>query len=765
MSAPHRLHFSRIGGLFAVCTLCALSASGQADNGVDLLNRGELAAAESCFRERITESLQTGDSLDEAIARKWLGISLYRSGAAKFTEATNELSKAIGILDPLSRDGNMDARRELGFSWFSLAEALRVSAEAELRNRRLSGAEHSAAIGVISRFLAPAEAAIKNADKVYPSELQADILYAEAELSLLMARLQKAFMPSLGIAPQSYDRAGRLYRASAKKERERGTDARHDVIISATIRLAEISMESDPDSSIVLEQLIASLTEAIELSTGNEELASYVYYCRARCRFRQNAAEVAPDIVKKIEADLLRSADLIEKMRSYSTHAFGFAAAKSFFTPRTHVYEALGHLYGASDQPESMLIAIERMKARAFRDVAGGRGDNGTFILDSLREALGQQNAGLVEFFYGPSRAWAILVTPQSGVRVSELPVGGQELVKLVQQVRREFAQGRDRRAWLRMLRGRMRESEKDCMHTGFQAAHQLYNTLLREPDRTIREEGLSRIYIVPHHEMHYLPFCALLVDYDEARPLESQFYAEKGLPIVYAPSAALVTGGKGKPSDGESYIFARSAFSTIRPTYPSDLEGTIPEATMAANLANGTLFSENAATEETLRSLPDTLRVLYFATHGVLKKKEPLRSSILLAETPGIGGSTHDGYVTVEELFSDFKSKLNCDLAILSACHTNEGDPSPASGDDIATLSRGFMAAGARSVMATQWEACDGTFPTIMEHYLDAWLRRSEPKDKALVSAARRFLAENDFPIWRHPHFWASSVLIGRPE
>jgi CHAT domain-containing protein len=185
----------------------------------------------------------------------------------------------------------------------------------------------------------------------------------------------------------------------------------------------------------------------------------------------------------------------------------------------------------------------------------------------------------------------------------------------------------------------------------------------------------------------------------------------------------------------------------------------------MAANMAGATLFLESEATEERLRSLPEEFRMLYFATHGVLKKQDPLSSSILLAETPGIDGTTHDGYVTVEELFSEFASKLNCDLAILSACHTNEGEPSPASGDDIATLSRGFMVAGARSVMATLWEACDGTFPTIMEAYLHARLQRSEPKDKALVSAIRKFLADNDFPVWRHPHFWASPVLIGSPD
>ena len=82
-----------------------------------------------------------------------------------------------------------------------------------------------------------------------------------------------------------------------------------------------------------------------------------------------------------------------------------------------------------------------------------------------------------------------------------------------------------------------------------------------------------------------------------------------------------------------------------------------------------------------------------------------------------------------------------------------------------MAALSRGFMTAGARSVLATQWEASDSTFPTIMELFLRAWVQQGVAKDEAVGTALRGFLATNDFPIWRHPHFWGAVVLVGAAE
>src|SRR5688572_32163989 len=52
------------------------------------------------------------------------------------------------------------------------------------------------------------------------------------------------------------------------------------------------------------------------------------------------------------------------------------------------------------------------------------------------------------------------------------------------------------------------------------------------------------------------------------------------------------------------------------------------------------------------------------------------------------------------------FRSELGCDLAVLSACRTAFG--APREGEGVFTLSRGFLVAGARRVVASLWLVSD---------------------------------------------------------
>jgi hypothetical protein len=73
-----------------------------------------------------------------------------------------------------------------------------------------------------------------------------------------------------------------------------------------------------------------------------------------------------------------------------------------------------------------------------------------------------------------------------------------------------------------------------------------------------------------------------------------------------------------------------------------------------------------------------------------------------VLALTPGPPGSppANDGFLTLAEIYElDLKG---CELAILSACQTNFGPEQR--GEGVVALSRGFLAAGARRVLASNW-------------------------------------------------------------
>jgi CHAT domain len=73
------------------------------------------------------------------------------------------------------------------------------------------------------------------------------------------------------------------------------------------------------------------------------------------------------------------------------------------------------------------------------------------------------------------------------------------------------------------------------------------------------------------------------------------------------------------------------------------------------------------------------------------------------LALTPGPKGSTDpsdDGFLTLAEIYE--LSLKGCEPAILSACQTNYGPEQW--GEGVWALSRGFLVAGSRRVVASNW-------------------------------------------------------------
>jgi CHAT domain-containing protein len=101
---------------------------------------------------------------------------------------------------------------------------------------------------------------------------------------------------------------------------------------------------------------------------------------------------------------------------------------------------------------------------------------------------------------------------------------------------------------------------------------------------------------------------------------------------------------------------------------------------------------------------------------------------------------------------------KLNADLVTLSACRTGLGKL--VSGEGVLGLTRAFLYAGTRSVLASLWNVNDTATAELMTAFYRN-LKRDLSKDEALRQAKLELLHGKQ-PAWRHPYFWASFVLIG---
>jgi CHAT domain-containing protein len=120
------------------------------------------------------------------------------------------------------------------------------------------------------------------------------------------------------------------------------------------------------------------------------------------------------------------------------------------------------------------------------------------------------------------------------------------------------------------------------------------------------------------------------------------------------------------------------------------------------------------------------------------------------------------DGFLTLPEIY---ELELDgCELVILSACRTNYGLRQR--GEGVWTLSRGFLAAGAQRVAASNWLVDDEAAASLVSYFCSLVVRgQSGPDGVSYAQAlheAKRWVRSQE--KWKSPYYWGAFVLVG-PE
>jgi CHAT domain-containing protein/Tfp pilus assembly protein PilF len=160
-----------------------------------------------------------------------------------------------------------------------------------------------------------------------------------------------------------------------------------------------------------------------------------------------------------------------------------------------------------------------------------------------------------------------------------------------------------------------------------------------------------------------------------------------------------------------------------------------------------------DASRETATGSLVAGARIVHFATHGLINSEHPEFSGILLS-TVRPGGAGADGFLDLQDIYG---LNLSADLVVLSACETGLGKD--VKGEGLVGLTRGFMYAGSKSVVASLWKVDDRATSVLMGRFYEALLRERLPPAAALRSAKEAVRREKR---WRAPYYWAGFVLQG---
>jgi len=164
-------------------------------------------------------------------------------------------------------------------------------------------------------------------------------------------------------------------------------------------------------------------------------------------------------------------------------------------------------------------------------------------------------------------------------------------------------------------------------------------------------------------------------------------------------------------------------------------------------------LFVGSDASEGNVKSSKEVSQAAYlhFATHGLVDERLPKLSGLALYA----GDATKDdGFLQLYEI-EDLK--LNADLITLSACSTALGEH--IAGYGIRGLTRGFIHAGASSVVASLWNVEDESTALLMESFYKDLLRGRSDKASALRSSKLELMEDDRYGA---PYFWGGFVLFG---
>ncbi len=380
--------------------------------------------------------------------------------------------------------------------------------------------------------------------------------------------------------------------------------------------------------------------------------------------------------------------------------------------PEERSRERITHLQEQAQTREGELLRVAReMPASERQETAPWEASQ--FSLAHVRSKL-DNNATLLEYFFTGERILAVVAT-KNEMEVIPVTITSRiaSYLDLLRFQLSKFRLGADYAQ--RFSEALLRATQSHLKS--------LYAELVAPIRPLLRG---TKLVIVPHGTLHYLPFHALL---DSAKYLGDLFE------ISYAPSATMFAACQNKSVSANSKILILGVPDDRAPQILSEIRN------IAGVLPQAELLIGDQATTAAFREKGPASKLVHIATHGVYRRDNPMFSGIKMA----------DGYLNLYDLY---QMKLGASLVVLSGCAT--GMSAIAEGDELLGLQRGLFSAGAASLLLSLWDVHDQSTAELMKSFYTRYIQTGE-MTSSLQGAMKELRAE-----YPHPYFWAPFFLAG---
>lgn len=402
--------------------------------------------------------------------------------------------------------------------------------------------------------------------------------------------------------------------------------------------------------------------------------------------------------------------------------------------------------------------------------------DGSTVTLEQTQEEIGSDDTVLLEYALGDEKSY-LWVVDQKQIVVHELPAAAQ--------IRKVALAFRDAMAPLQLRQGEhaaeFLKRKRDAEENYSLYARQLSHLLLGKTQLA----HAKRLLIVPDASLQYIPFAALpfpsasekkamLISHHEVVLLPSasalstlrKKYATRTPPKLIAAIFADPVFGWQDERTKTIVVSGKNKSQTLPPNFGPVVRGApgseyiyrLPGSADEARAIQGIVGKKDvlfklgfdATRALILRDGLGNYRLIHFATHGIIDARNPEMSALILSLIDE-RGKAQDGYLRLGDIY---KLKLSADLVVLSSCDSALGRDLDSEG--IIGLPRGFLYAGAKSVIASLWKVNDAKTGKLMAG-LYARMQRGESPSAALRGAQVEMAQHGE-----SPYVWAAFVLQG---
>lgn len=584
---------------------------------------------------------------------------------------------------------------------------------------------------------------------------------------------QQRHAPAVAALRRAMDAAEQQRGRAAGGERERATYFSEFLVVFERMVNWQTDLENPAEAFNAMERSRAqSLLD--QMAIGSIDLLSGVEPAQAAA-LRQREAKA-----------LARLADVERQGRELE--------AKPDLSPqdRKQGIELLRSMTRQAREDYASVYAEIRNASPAYRLAIGE--DRKPLSLESLQEWAAARDALVLEYLLGADGGYVLVIPGKEEARLSRLRIDGKDQVaalggepgpltaeRLAQVLANEEDTG---------LLQRLRKAETAAdLQQVTPGLNSLFEVLVPKAQReAILAEKFKRLVILPDAALAQLPFETLVVEKGE----KPRYFLDVGPSVQYAPSATILVNlaeraAADSPANREPVLTigdpAYGGHSVAEPagvgrtTTPRScyghLRGSLEPLPFTAWETDWvrSVFGENGvtaaqlkgdqATEASVRSLATGRRVLHLACHGLVDQSQGNLFGAL-ALTPGSNSEepSDDGFLTLAEVYA--MSLQGSEVTILSACDTNVGPQQR--GEGVWAISRGFLVAGSRRVVASSWLVDDESAASLVSYFCSLIARAEKAGQKpdyaeALREAKRWVRAQEK---WSSPYFWGNFVLVG---